>query len=143
MLRPMQEDNPDYRSRVTPRGDGPFFDWVLPIYRSTEILKFIEKLGSLFGTDESCFELMLEYEGTDGRYLEQDSLRYNLSRGGTCRQDSIKNSISAPLSDISTNLQEILLSLLGPIYEQFDFTVLPPALVHSVVREALASEVGS
>ena len=86
---------------------------------------------------------MLEYEGTDGRYLEQDSLRYNLSRGGTCRQDSIKNSISAPLSDISTNLQEILLSLLGPIYEQFDFTVLPPALVHNVVREALGSEVGS
>lgn len=140
LLRPMEEDDSEYRANVTPRGSGPFFDWVLPIYRCIEVLKFIEKLGSLFSEPDASFDMILEYRGTSDRYLEQSSLRYNLSSGATCRRSFVKSITSGSLSEISTNLEEILISVLNPIYEQFDFAELPTPLVNNIVKEALGNE---
>ena len=138
MLRPMQEDREGYPGEVSPRPAGPFFDWILPTYRMTEVLKFIEALGVRFGRERAEFELLLTYYSTNGRRLENSDHQYFLVDGATCHVDQLQSRISAPISDISTNLEELVFALLKPIYEQFEFTELPRQLVTNVVADVLA-----
>ena len=138
MLRPMQEDGEGYPGEVSPRPVGPFFDWILPTYRMTEVLKFIEALGVRFGREGAKFELLVTYYSTNGRRLEQSGRRYFLENGATCHVDQLQSRISASISDIATNLEELVFALLKPIYEQFEFTKLPRQLVTKVVEGVLA-----
>ena len=137
LLRPMQEDRAGYLGNVHPRPEGPFFDWVLPVYRATEVLKFIEALAGQFGGEEPSFQLLLTYHNTQNRQLTQHDHRYNLWDGAVCHAEQIENRIEAPVADIEGNLEELVHSLLTPVYEQFDFTELPRALVTNVVADAL------
>ena len=137
MLRPMQEDREGYLATVSPRPEGPFFDWVLPIYRMAEVLKFIESLANRFDGQDAEFQLLLTYHNTNNRRLEQSDHRYSLFGGGVCHTDVLESRIEAPVSEIETNLEELVYALLVPIYEQFDFTELPRQLVTNVIAEAL------
>ncbi len=137
LLRPMQEDREGYAGNIFPRPTGPFFDWVIPIYRVIEVLKFIEKLGQEFGSEDSSFQLMLRYHGTQGRRLQQNSFKYNLFEEGECKIQCIESSIEKNISEIGLNIEEIVYAILSPVYEQFDFTKLPRALVNNVVKDVV------
>lgn len=137
LLRPYQEDGDDYGANRTPRPARPAFDWVFPIWRMTETLLYIHGLGLEFATPDSDFELKVLFDGTRGRSLEQSSLRYMLRDGGRCQSDQIQSSVSAKVGDIEPNLNEIVTSLLTPVFAQFEFTELPPALVRHVIKEVL------
>ena len=138
MLRPMQEDREGYLGEVSPPPVGPFFDWTLLTYRMTEVLKFIEALGKQFGREGAKFELLVTYYNTNGRRLVHSDRRDFLGGGATCHVDQLQSRISAPISGIATNLEELVFALLKPIYGQFKFTELPRQLVTSVVAEVLA-----
>ncbi len=139
LLRPMQEDREGYLSNSFPRPQGPFFDWILPIYRMTEILKFIEALADRFGGENASFQLLVTYHNTDGRSLSQSGHRYNLFDGATCHNNELESRIEASVTEITNNLEELVFSLLVPVYEQFNFTALPRNLVTNVVAEALGN----
>ena len=103
----------------------------------TEVLKFIEALGERFGGEGAEFELLVAYYNTNGRRLQQSEFR-NIWRGDAkCHVDELKSRISALISDIATNLEELVFALLTPVYEQFEFTELPRELVTNVVAEVL------
>lgn len=138
LLRPMQEDGERYLSNRIPRPEGRFFDWVLPIYRSTEVLKFIEALAHRFSDHNATFDLEISYCGMMGRSLQQHDLRYNLWSEGTCRNDVVSTRLTGPINEIGLSLEEKVYQLLSPVYEQFDFTNLPKNLVDNVVRDALS-----
>jgi hypothetical protein len=120
-----------------PRPEGLFFDWTLPTYRTTEILKFIEKLGQTYSSKDGTFHLLLRYCATKGRQLEQYSLKYSLFDEGVCRTNSVESRVEGSIGDIALGIEEIVHSVLVPIYEQFDFVKLPKALVNNVVMEVL------
>lgn len=105
-----------------------------------EVLKFVEALAGRFGEPGASFQLLLVYQNTDGRHLEESRHRYYLDDGATCHINSISSGIVAPVSEIATNIEELLYSLLTPVYEQFDFTELPRQLVTSVVGEQLGTQ---
>ena len=136
-LRPMQEDRDSYLSNRTPRPQGSFFDWTLPIYRMAEFLKFIEAFALKFSDENTQFSVLLRYSGTKGRTLQQHDFKYNLWGGGQCADEQIEARKSGLVSEIALNLEETIFSLLSPVYQQFAFTELPKALVDNVVREAL------
>ena len=140
MLRPMQEDREGYPGGVSLRPVGPFFDWTLLTCRMTEVLKFIEALGKQFGREGAEFELLVTYYNTNGRRLVHSDDRHFSGGGATCHVDQLQSRISAPISDIATNLEELIFALLKPIYEQFKFTELPRQLVTSVVADVLPSK---
>jgi len=135
LLRPMQEDDPRYGSNITPGPPRPVFDWVLPIYRMTEILHFLYDLGIEFGPENSEFQISVTYENTVGRTLWQSSFKYNLWERGSCKAPSIHSHISGRVAELGSNLNEVVWQLLSPIYAQFDFTELPKNLVDNVVAE--------
>lgn len=138
MLRPMQEDSDGYMNNIySSQSEGPFFDWTFPIYHMTEILKFIEALAKQFSNATASFDLVVNYYNTKNRHLRQHDFKYNLISGSVCHSDSLKNSIKEQVIKIETNIEELILRLLTPIYEQFDFTELPPLLVKNVVKNTL------
>ena len=140
MLRPMQEDGEDYRVKVFQRSEGPFFDWVLPIDRMTEMLKFIEAFGEQFSGEDAKFKLLVTYYKTKGRRLEQISLRDPPVLPAECNINKLSSRLlSKPISDIATKLEELVFALLTPVYEEFESTILPRQHVKKVVAERLAS----
>lgn len=139
LLRPMQEDCPGYPGEIYPMPEGPFFDWVFPIYRMTEVFRYIQTLSQHFSEDDATFRVHLKYYNTAGRRLETGTRNFILNDGAVCAVDELESSIAASVAEIETNLEEILFSLLAPIYEQFEFTELPRQLVTNVVADALSN----
>ncbi len=113
------------------------FDWELPIYRMTEMLKLIEWLGLAYATVDSTFQMRVTYFGTNGRRLTQHRLRYMLHRGGMAHVDSISSQISGRIGEIALNTEEMVFSLLRPVFAQFDFAELPRQLVDNVVQDVV------
>ena len=140
LLRPMQEDRADFPFNIiSPKPVGPFFSWTLPIYHITEVLKFIESLAGYFADNSAQFSLLLNYFGTNGRKLVEHTNNYSLPEGAVCSQSQLKASLSSvAVSEIGLNLEEMVYTLLSPVYEQFDITELPKALVNRVVQETLS-----
>lgn len=136
-LRAYQEDEPNYAGARWPQPTARPFDWTIPTYRMVEFLKFVEAFGLRFGSRNSSFEVMVTYQGLLGRELYQHRFEYSVSGNGPASVDVIKTTISGPLYTIELSLEELIYSLLQPVYEQFGFTRLPKLLVDDVVRNAL------
>ncbi len=137
LLRSMQEDRPGFMNNIHPKPEGSYFDWVIPIWRVTELLKYIEVLGERFGDERARFQLLLRYYGTSGRKLQINDFKYMLDTGATCSIDILENRIEAGLPEINFSIEELVFSILRPIFEQFEFSVLPKALVNNVVKDVL------
>ncbi len=140
LLRPMQEDRAGFLSNFYPKPVGPYFDWTLPIYRMTEILKFVESLAGHFADRNSKFSLFLNYYGTNSRKLVNCSHKYYLSEGAECSHSQLTARLDGVVSQIGMTLEEAIFTLLRPIYEQFNFTELPKELVDSVVQDTLSNQ---
>ena len=113
------------------------FDWTLPIYRMTEILKFVEALAKRFGEAKADFRVLLRYFGTRNRTLSYHSFEHPPPPSGTCMQSTLESQVGGTVSDLEILLPELVHALLAPIYQQFDFAELPQALVNDEVRGAL------
>ena len=140
LLRGMEEDGPDYLEHSPFPSRGAHFDWTLPIYRMAEVLKFVEALAAAFASGESRFRILLAYSGMKGRQLSQHRFEHALPEGGKCFQERLETGLEGDVRKIGTALEELVHSLLAPVYEQFDFAKLPRELVNSEVREALGNK---
>lgn len=137
LVRAMQEDEPDFGANLAPRPYRPGFDWELPIYRMTEMLKLIEWLGLNYASAESAFQLRVTYHGMNGRRLTLHRLRYMMPRGAMAHQESISSEISGHIGEIALNTEEMIQSLLRPVFAQFDFADLPRQLVENIVQDVV------
>ena len=138
LSRPYQEDRDDYCAGRAPRPQKPCFDWLLPSYRLAEIFKFIERLASHFSNENAVVELRVEYNGMRGRRLECHDFGRFYHTGARCTQDMVENTISFPVREIETNLEELVFGLLSPIYAQFEFSRLTEETVNQMVESALS-----
>jgi hypothetical protein len=137
MLRPMQEDRAGYPGEIYPRPIGPFFDWTISIYRITEIFLYMKALAERFSEPDGTFQLLINFQNTNGRKLEHSDRRYTLNTGQMCHANFLESGIEGHISDIDPNLVELVWSALAPIYEQFDFQELPKVLVANIVESVL------
>lgn len=140
LLRPMQEDRPNYGRNGAPASEGRFFDWILPIWRTTELLKYLEALALRFSNENVEFSVMLKYYGMQGRSLYHRDWKYDLDEGAKCAVSTIETQLSAQVHSIRTNIEELIFSLLAPVYEQFEFQNLPKVLVTNVVKEVFGNQ---
>lgn len=137
LVRPMQEDSPGFMENRYPPPVRPFFDWTLPIYRAAELLKFVEALALRFAGANAQVSVILRYYISAGRRLCSHNFRLNVITGARCAEPTISSKLTFPTQEIGINLEEKVQALLVPIFEQFEFTRLPKALVDHVVAEAL------
>ena len=139
LLRPMQEDRDGFMENRMPRPERPLFDWLLPIYRVTELLKFVEALALRFAGPNSQISVILRYYNAAGRRLCCDNFRWNLMEGALYAEGTISSSLTFPAVEIGVNLEERIHALLVPIFEQFEFTELRKAVVDRVVEDVLGN----
>lgn len=137
LLRPMQEDRPGFMSNRMPGPELPAFDWLLPIYRVTELLKFVEAIGTKFADANAQVSTSLRYYRSNDRRLCCHDFNYLLDEGARCAVPEISSRVAFPIAELSINLEERVSALLSPIFAQFEFTELPKAVVDTQVSAAL------
>ena len=136
LVRPMEEDDPRYGKRVGTSA----FDWTVPSYRMTEVLKFIEWLGLKYSSENASFRLEVTYNGMEGRRLANHDSRFFFIPSGRVHVDTIPSKVSGLIGNIALNVEELVFNLLRPIYSQFDFADLPREVVNEVVKKAIRNQ---
>jgi hypothetical protein len=107
---------------------GAIFDLVLPVWRIGEGLLFAARLAETFeGVDRIA--IRCRFTGLEGRELASIRGRRHLREGRVSQTPDITLRGAATPQQIRDNLAEVLLPLLTPLYERFDFFQLPPELV--------------
>lgn len=135
LLRPFQEDSTAYARNMNPEFAGKMFDWILPVFRTIEMLKFIEQLSTGYSESGGRFMLLLHYNGVENRRLVQHDFKYILGRGGTCRIGEFETCVDGSIMEIKINLADLIQRILAPVYEQFDFAELKKELVEEITNE--------
>jgi len=128
LIRGHDEDNPELRGhRIVP---GRAFDVTLPVWRTGEVLMRAAWLAQQLGADDAEIAFRGEWTGLAGRTLASVvGDRLVDPYPGTAKQDEFVAFLTATPSEIRDGLPEILQGFLRPLYELFDFFVLPSTLV--------------
>jgi hypothetical protein len=110
------------------RAPGTCLDVTLPVWRVGEGLLFASRLAETFEGVEQIL-IQCRYTGLQGRALTSVTGRRALFDDSISQTDEITLHGRATPGQIRDNLAEVLVPLLGPLYERFDFFRLPVQLV--------------
>ncbi|MER9014523.1 ATP-binding protein [Mesorhizobium sp. M0898] len=107
---------------------GTTMDLTMPVWRIGETLLYVARLARLFGEDPEI-AVRVRYNGLKDRTLQSlFNFRY-LSFERQCFVDTVHLVGKARASTIEDNLNEVLLQLLKPLYDAFNFAPLTPQMV--------------
>jgi hypothetical protein len=126
---------------------GTRMDITTPIWRIAETLLFSSRLAEVFdGTTQIL--IWSQFSGLQGRALTSLHGRHRLFDDRVSRTDVVTLEGRAEPDQIQDNLAEVLLPLLAPLYERFDFFDLPARLVEEEInrlrqRSILMTEIGT
>lgn len=107
---------------------GTAFNITTPIWRVGEALLYVARLARIFG-DDPRIRIRVTYIGLRNRDLVSLHDDLNLIEGRRSIDNEVTLETEAAASEIEDNVVEILLSLLSPLYERFQFFELRPELV--------------
>ncbi|AZO15522.1 ATP-binding protein [Mesorhizobium sp. M2A.F.Ca.ET.043.05.1.1] len=121
----------DFTEKAEP---GTSIDLTMPVWRIGETLLYVARLARLFGEDPEI-SVRIQYDGLKGRRMSAlFDWRY-LSYERECFVDTVKMQGQARASIIEDNLAEVLVSLLRPLYDAFDFAPLSPTMVSEEIAK--------
>ena len=133
LVRPLEEDDP----RDSEQSGLLAFDWVLPAYRMTEVLKFVEWLGLEYSSEGADFQMQTTYKGMKGRSLVNHESIFSVTPAQT-DTDIISSNISGQIGNIALNAEEFIFKLLKPVYTQFEFSELNRDDLNEIVKGAIS-----
>jgi hypothetical protein len=131
-VRAYDEDDTD---RFAP---GTVFSLTTPIWRFGDALLFVARLAREWG-DNPTILFKAEYHGLKGRELRVlDRNRAPLSYPRISQTETVVVRGEATASQILDNTEEVLRGALAPVYEAFDFFVLPFQVIVQEVADLKA-----
>lgn len=107
---------------------GAALDITLPVWRVSETLLYISRLARLFGENPQIV-VRCVYSGLQGRFLGSHSGTRMLFNDRISNDDVVELSTQVSAREVEDNTVEVMLSLLTPLYERFDFFELSEGLV--------------
>jgi hypothetical protein len=125
LIRGHQEDGVQDRG-IAP---GTQFDITLPTWRVGEALLHASNMAAQFGDPQARVVMIVEWTGLDGRRLFHLEGRRLMFGDRTAHQNQLRTSLTVQADQINDALPELVGKLISPLYELFDFFVLPPQLV--------------
>lgn len=137
MIRPFQEDHPDFMASRSPQPQKPIFDKTIPIWRCVECLKFAQAMAIEFGEEDSILEIHFGYYNCIGRTLESHDWNYGFTNYEKSAQDEIHSRHSFPIKELELNLSEKVYLIMRPVFEVFEFHELSKSLVDRIVTKVL------
>lgn len=121
----------DFTTKAEP---GTSIDLTIPIWRIGETLLYVARLAKLFGEDPEV-SMRIQYNGLKGRRMAAlFNWRY-LIYDRECFVDTVKMQGQARATVIEDNLTEVLLPLLQPLYDAFDFAPLSASMVSEEIAK--------
>ena len=130
LLRGYQEDG----STIS-HEPGAIFDFTLPIWRIAECVLHSSRLAQALSEEPMTISISVCWDGLLNRRLESWANPRYFARGSICRTNSVQSRLTYRSDHIETNLHEIINEILIPLYEAFDFTVLPESILLSEIRQ--------
>jgi hypothetical protein len=130
-LYEIRSHDEDFTEKAKP---GTSIDLTIPIWRVGETLLYVARLAKLFGDDPEI-SMRIQYDGLKGRRMVSLFESRYLSYDRECFVNSVKMQGQARASAIEDNLAEVLLPLLQPLYDAFDFAPLSPGLVNAEIAK--------
>lgn len=121
----LRSHDEDFTDKAVP---GTALDLTIPIWRIGETLLYMARIATLFGEDPEI-SIFVEYRGLMNRKMKSLFEWRYLSYDRECAVDSVVMKGQARASVIHENTVEVLLPLLAPLYEAFDFTPLTAELI--------------
>jgi hypothetical protein len=125
-IRPYDED---FTEKAKP---GTAINLTMPVWRVGETLLYVARLAKLFGEDPDI-SIRIQYNGLKRRRMVSIFDWRYLSDDRECYVDTVKLQGQARASVIEDNLVEVLIPLLKPLYDAFDFAPLSPNMVSSEI----------
>lgn len=131
LLYEIRSYDEDFTEKAEP---GTSIDLTMPVWRIGETLLYVARLARLFGEDPEIW-VRIQYDGLKGRRMSAlFDWRY-LSYDRECFVDTVKMQGRARASAIEDNLAEVLVPLLRPLYDAFDFAPLSPSMVSEEIAK--------
>lgn len=110
----------DFTEKATP---GTAMDLTMPIWRVGETLLYVARFARMMGEDPEI-AIRVRYSGLKDRTLQSlFNFRY-FSYERQCFVDSVQLAGQTRVSTVEDNLAEVLLQLLKPLYDAFNFAPL-------------------
>ena len=114
---------------------GTIFDFTLPIWRISECVLHASRLAQVLSEESILVSMSIRWGGMSNRRLTSWAEPRYFVRGGVCRTDSVRSRMTFRSDQVESNLHEIVGEMLIPLYEAFDFTVLPESTLLSEIRK--------
>ena len=124
IVRGYTEDSLEKRKNVRP---GTVLDISMPVWRIGEILYFAARFLTEF-QDVQAVVINCHFTGLYDRTVTSLDWR-RLTRSRPCRQGAVETTATVTVAQLEENMVEIVLQLLAPLYEAFDFYTITPTLV--------------
>lgn len=115
----------DFTEKAKP---GTVLDLTTPIWRIGETILYVARYAELFADDPEI-AMQIEYRGLAGRELRSIFDQRYLSYDRRCVIDSLVIRGQQRASVITDNTVEVLMALLSPLYEAFDFAPLTTDMI--------------
>jgi len=131
LLYQIRSYDEDFTDKAKP---GTVIDYTIPIWRIGETLLYVARLAKLFGDDPEVL-IRVKYVGLKGRKLRSIFEARYLSYDRECFVDTVSLEGRARGSAIEDNLDELLHTLLRPLYDAFDFSPLSPQTVSAEIAK--------
>ena len=113
---------------------GTSIDLTVPVWRVGETLLYVARMAKLFGEDPEI-SMRIQYNALKGRRMVSVFGSHYLSYDRECYVETVKLQGQARASIIEDNLAEVLIPLLKPLYDAFDFAPLSPGMVSTEIAK--------
>ena len=136
LQRGYQEDTEDLPK------PGTIFDLTLPIWRASEVLLHADALATALKVQSGAtINFHVKYTGLSSRQLTNWAKPERLPIFDThrSRSNEVSLSVQAVVGKVRDNIGSLILELLQPLYEKFDFFKLSAGLVQEETRQLLSN----
>lgn len=115
---------------------GSVLDFTIPIWRVAEFLLHGYRFAKAFNLSDLSMQVTFKWNGLKGRSLVAFSGRYFPPDNRNTMQDSVEsNFLIDDVSLIDTSLPDFVEQILKPLYEVFDFFVIPKQTIINEIKE--------
>lgn len=119
LVRGYQEDGADFSANGLGLPPGEGFEMSLPVWRAAEFLLRARELGHRLALGHFKLEVIMEWEGLQGRRLISFARKHGLGTDFIARQATVRAEKSLTPADIASNLPAVAEGLVSPLLYSF------------------------
>lgn len=140
LVRGHQEDSPEMTDKVNGHPIGTGLELTLPVWRVAEFLLRVTELGEKLAVGPLRAQLIVEWEGIDGRKLFSYGNRRLLNNSYTAHGTNFRIEVEVTPEEVKAALPGICSKIVGPLLRRFSFFEPPMYFYEEETQKLLRRE---